>query len=228
MTTLTTAQKKSVGNAVDFLQSVIDCYKKLDKKHQTVPAKQLKEIERMTKAIKKLNKDGKIDFQTRKFTILASADRKGIHLNDKWGNNYKNDYDIPDDYNLDDCKKGKFHDLWRLLEILIHENYHVENHSGIGGSLKKVGIAVAQAVGSALVEGIGNLFRKKPYLRTKYKSHEHQTYSYTHHLLFQISMMLSILLREQSATDPCIPCPLEHIKRVDAARERQNPYEWVR
>ena len=227
MTSFTKPQKKTVDDALGFLEKLIDCYKKLPKDKQTVPSERAKEIERIVKELKKLNAAGKIDFESKKYTVVASTDRNGIHLNDKFGNNYENDYKLHADYNLDDCKKGKFKDLWRLLEILIHENYHYEHHSGAWGSLKKVAlVTIYGTVGNAL-EGIGSLFSSKPRLVRKHVGHEHETYGYCHHLLFWINSMISSVWIDQSVSDPCIPCAYEHIKESQKASARQNPNKWV-
>lgn len=228
MAKFTAQQKKTVDSALDFLQQVIDCYKKLPQKKQDMPDDQRKEIERVVKALKKLNAAGKIDFESKKYTVLAETDRHGIHLNDKFGNNYENNYKLPADYNLSDCEKGRFKDLWRILEILLHENYHYEHHSGAVGGLKKVAlVAVYGTMGNAM-EGIASLFTSKPRLRRKYSGHEHETYSYTHHLLFWINSMISDVWMNQDSSDPCIPCAYQHLVESRKASEREDPYEWVK
>ena len=142
MPPLTTAQKNTVSAALDALQHIIDCYKNLPTDKKTVPDAQFKEIERTVEAMKKLNSDGKIDFQSTGYAVLAFADRNGVHLNSNFGNDYTNNYTLPTDYNLDDCENGKFYDLWRLIEILIHENYHYERHSGPVGAFRKLGLVL--------------------------------------------------------------------------------------
>jgi len=209
------------------LDKIIDCYKKLPKDKQDTPEKYIKEIQRITKALKSLHKAGKINFESKKYTILAAADRHGIHLNDKFGNNYENNYKLPADYNLDDCKKGRFYDLWRLFEIIIHENYHYEHHTGLR-AFSKVALVVVYGTAGNAVEGLSRLFSGKPYLKRKYAGHEHETYSYTHHILFWIRSVLSDIWLGQSSEDPCLPCANRHMSEVDKASKRQDPYEWVR
>ncbi len=227
MSKFTTQQKKTVDQALGILNKIIDCYKKLPKDKQDIPEKYIKEIQRITKALKSLNNSGQIDFESKKYTVLAETDRHGIHLNDKFGNNYKNNYKLPADYNLDDCEKGYFYDLWHLLEILIHENYHYEHHSGLRGFNKVALIVVYSTVGN-VVEGLSRLFSGKPYLKRKYIGHEHETYSYTYFILSWISSMLTSIWLGQSSKDPCLPCVYQHISKVDKASKRQDPYEWVR
>lgn len=221
MASLTTAQKATIGKALDLLQKIIDCHNAIDKSKWIVKQKEVDEIKRLKAKIKQLNDGDKIDFKSQKFTIVAETDRKGIHLNDKFGNDYTNDYTLPQDYNLDDCANGRFHDLWRILEILIHETYHWENHTGLGAF---VGLFqdVAMGIGGLLIERIPRWLGAGSKLRRKYSGREGKAYSYTYFLLSKLGFMLSTIWMEN---EDCLPCAYQHMKRAAAAQERENPYE---
>ena len=224
MPDLTTEQRSTVDSALAFLESLIECYQSLPADARNIPDEQVEEIERVVEALQTLNTNGGIDFGSERYTILASADSGGIHLNENWGNDYTNDYELPDDYNLDNCDNGHFGDLWRLIEILLHENYHYERHSGVGGSFRKLGIVLMYGTVGNVIEGLTNLLTDGPHLDRRYIGHEHHAYSYAHHLLFWFDSMLGAIWLSD---DPCTPCPYEHMQRARSASERQDPYEWV-
>lgn len=222
MAKLSKQEKKAIENALDFIQKIIDCYNAIAKKNQSIKQKEVGDIKKIKDSLKKLNKEGKIDWKTKRFTVTASTDSKGIHLNDKWGNNYKNDYDLPADYKLDDCKKGKFYYLWRITEILIHEYYHYDNHTGFFGSLNKVWQVTAMGVGGFMVEGVSSILGKRSKLRRKYVGHEHKTYSHTNFILGRLGFMLTDIFMHNA---DCLPCVYEHIKQANSATKRQEPYK---
>ncbi|MBM3945439.1 MAG: hypothetical protein FJ317_08150 [SAR202 cluster bacterium] len=228
MPAFTTQQRSTVDAALAFLERLIDCYNNLPAADKTIPDDRVQEIQRVVDSLQDMNANGRIDFQSAGYAVLAYADRNGIHLNSNFGNDYRNDYTLPDDYNLDDCDNARFYDLWRLIEILFHEHFHYERHSGVAGSFRKLGIVLSYAtVGNAL-EGLSSLFTSRPRLRRRYSGHEHQAYGYCQHMLFWLGSMLTAVWLDQDVRDPCIPCPYEHIQRARSASERQDPYEWVR
>jgi hypothetical protein len=222
MASLTPTQKATIGKALDYLQKIIDCHDAVDKSKWIITQKDVDEIKRIKAKMKQLNNGDKIDFKSQKFTIVAETDRKGIHLNDKFGNDYTNDYTLPADYNLDDCANGRFHDFWRILEILIHETYHWEHHTGLGAF---VGLFqdVAIGVGGLFIERIPGWLGFGGKLKRKYSGREGKAYSYTYFLLSKMGHMLTTIWLEN---DDCLPCTYEHIKRAAAAQERQKAYEW--
>ena len=227
MPALTAEQRDTVNRALDFLQQIIDCYDALPADARTVPSPQRDEIERAVDRLRELNRNGQIDFASESsIAVLARTDRRGIHLNSNFGGDYRNDYDLPADYMVDNCEEGYFYSLWRLIEILMHELFHYEHHSGVIGSANVLFLVVVYGTVGNLLEGASGLFarlRGQRRLVRKYAGHEHQAYSYAYWQLGWLDHLLFAICFDDS---DCIPCCEQHSAQARAARERQNPYEW--
>ncbi len=219
MPRLTDTEKESIDHALDFLLEILQCLDTVPDDKKTSRPEDIRAVQDTVDQLRDMNANGQIDWESAGTGTVASTDWNGIHLNPDFGNDSSNDYQLTDDFQLDNCEEGYFYSLWRIIEILVHELYHYNNHVGPWGSTKKVFICASYLLGNTL-----DFIAQTPLERTNSLGHEHQTYFYTNHWLFNIDSMLFAICHWG---DPdCIHCCDQLRGPLRGAMERQEAYVW--
>lgn len=220
MPALSPQDRQSIDAALDFVLSLLDCLQRVPSAENTIERRRVDAIRSMVDELRQMAADGRIDFQPRSAGITAATDRHGIHLNSDFGGDYRNAYQLPGDYRLDDCAEGYFSSLWYLLEILFHELHHYRWHSGILGGLFKASLVFAYSV-STIVTFPFRLIGRGGAQR-KYIGHEHESYLAAYRALMTLEHALILICHH---VPDCLPCCEEHLAAARQASARQDPWE---
>lgn len=225
MPSLSTAQKTSIRLALTSLRGMLDCCE--DCLEESDDA----DIQSDISGLLQLLDSGKIDWEDDDNAVKASTNRKGIHLNPKFGDDYRNTYQLPADYVLSDCPNGYFASFWTILEILLHEYYHYQNHSGVVGALKGGATIVFGWVFVAPGDYLSSLLGGKS---TPYNLKEFLTYRATCNLLDNIYAIIDACCDAQDdvpedddlMAEPCdcVDCCNELLAALAEAIAREDPF----
>ncbi len=228
MPALDDSQKATIRAALESLRRMLHCCDDcLDEDPDT-------DIEAYIAGLLQLLDAGKIDWESNDTAVKAMTDGDGIHLNKDFGGDYSNNYQLPPDYLLDDCKNGFFSSYWTLLEMLFHEYYHYLHHTGFSGNVG-AGALVLLGWVAAIPEAILGLFGVKT---SPYNGKELPTYFHTYDLLSRLFEILDDCCDCQDETGPdpldpstddeegcdCIGCCDQLLAALGQARDRQNPW----
>src|SRR5687767_4746337 len=99
---------QSLDAALDFVLKLLECLQRVPADKNTIKPSDADAIRRMVEELKRMAAHGRIDWQRADDAIAAETDGNGIHLNPSFGGDYRNDYQLPGDYHLDDCREGVF------------------------------------------------------------------------------------------------------------------------
>lgn len=205
---LTAAEKQSIDQAIAFLLKLMDCYESVVGPNAST-TEDIKRTRDTANDLKSMLDSGKIDVESDSVNIKAETTGSGIHINDT------STFSMPGDLHLEDCAEGYFASLWTLIEMLIHEHYHYEHHTGFFGRVLR---RVPDTFFGGAVLVFDSLFGET--VRT-WKWHEFKAYAHTHNLLIFIEGAVHLVCRMKP---DCLGCCAKHQQEVDQAKQRENPW----
>ena len=215
MPALSLQERQSLDAALDLVLRLLDCLQQVPPDKNTIDPGHVDWIRRTIGDLKDMVADGRLDFQPNGDAITAETDRHGIHLNPDFGGDYRNAYQLPGEYLLDDCREGYFNSLWYAVEILLHEIHHYRWHTGFGAFFKAFLWFIGKiATLATLLPGPG--------ARRKYPANEHEAYLSAYLALLRLENMLILVCHH---VPDCLPCCEQHLAAARAARTRQEPFE---
>ena len=201
---LTTSQKKKINDALELVSKILDCFDELVQVGKVKPDPEAAELKSNLDVLHSMMYSDRIDVDSKSNgSVIAWADGDGIHFNDQ-------SPAFPlgpagDEFPISSA--------WLIIQTLLHEKFHILNHTGLTGILRKA-IGMFGIFG-LLVLKIGGVHEGSLLW------HEYTAYWHAYRMLGVLDRALFwVCLKKPDCISDCE----EHKRQVEDARNKQKPY----
>ena len=198
-------QAQKINDALDLVDQMLDSYDQLVQSGRARVDPEAAELRANLNVLRSMMYSRRIDIDSKSDgSVIAWADRNGIHFNDQspaFPLSPPGGYPTP------------IGDAWLIIQTLLHEKYHILNHTGAWGVTKKA-FGLLGSFGLIVLK-IGGLHGGSLLW------HEYEAYWHSYRMLGVLDRALFwVCLRNSDDLPDCE----EHKRQVEDARNKQKPY----